>query len=161
MANYGGKTPSSNAYQKVFNFGNELTWNYSTTSGQLLLKPINPKATVYINGDLFVGGSINNPSDFNLKDNIEEMSLSLADSLMNLVPKKYTYKDDKKQKMHFGLIAQDVEKHIPQLVNTISTNINEEEITIKSINYLELIPILLLKIKDLQCQIDTINDKTK
>jgi hypothetical protein len=161
MANYGGKSPPLSAYQKFFNYENVSTWNYSTTNGQLLLKPTNPKAAVYISGNLFVGGSINNPSDFNLKDNIEELSLSLTDSLMNLVPKSYTYKDDKKQKTHFGLIAQDVEKHIPELVNTVSTNINEEEITIKSINYLEMIPILLLKIKDLQRQIDTIANKSK
>ena len=76
MANYGGRAPPTSAYQKLFNFGSTSTWNYSTTNGDLLLKPINPKATVYITGDLFVGGTINNPSDFNLKDNIEDLSLN-------------------------------------------------------------------------------------
>ena len=154
MANYGGKQPNQSTYQKLFQYGSESTWNYSTTNGQLLLTPINPKATVYIKSDLFVGGTINNPSDFHLKDNIEELALSLTDNLMNLVPKKYTYKDDNKGKMHYGFIAQEVEEHFPTLVNTVSTKINEDEISIKSVNYLEMVPLLLLKIKDLQRQID-------
>jgi len=156
MANYGGKSPPLSAWQKEFSYGTPTTWNYSTTNGQLLLKPINPKATVYIAGDLFVGGTINNPSDFNLKDNIEELCLSLTDNLMKLVPKKYSYKDDKKQKIHYGFIAQEVEEHFPALVNTVSTTINDDEVTIKSVNYLEMVPLLLLKIKDLQKQIDSL-----
>jgi len=156
MANYGGKSPPLSAWQKEFSYGSPSTWNYSTTNGQLLLKPINPKATVYIAGDLFVGGTINNPSDFHLKDNIEELSLSLTDNLMNLVPKKYTYKDDKKHKIRYGFIAQEVEELFPALVNTVSTSVNDEEISIKSVNYLEMVPLLLLKIKDLQKQIDSL-----
>jgi hypothetical protein len=156
MANYGGKSPPLSAYQKEFTYGNETTWNYSTTNGQLLLKPINPKATVYIAGDLFVSGSINNPSDFNLKGNIEELALNLTGNLMNLVPKKYTYKDDEKQRIHYGFIAQEVELEFPSLVNTVSTTINDEEISVKSVNYLEMIPLLLLKVKDLQNQLDSI-----
>lgn len=159
MANYGGKSPPLSAWQKNFVYGNQNTWNYSTTNGQLLLKPINPKATVYIEGDLFVGGTITNPSDFYLKDNIEELSLSLTENLMNLVPKKYVYKDDEKQKLHYGFIAQEVEEHLPSLVKTVSTTVNETEITIKSVNYLEMVPLLLLKIKDLQQQIDSLNNK--
>jgi hypothetical protein len=156
MANYGGKSPPLSAWQKEFSYGNQNTWNYSTTNGQILLKPINPKATVYIAGDLFVGGTINNPSDFYLKDNIEELSLSLSDSLMNLVPKKYVYKDDEKHKIHYGFVAQEVEEHFPNLVNTVSTTVNDTEISIKSVNYLEMVPLLLLKIKDLQKQIDSL-----
>jgi hypothetical protein len=159
MANYGGKQPSLSAYQKFFNYGSEPTWNYSTTNGQLLLKPSNTKATVYIAGDLFVGGSINNPSDIHLKDNIEELSLSLTENIMNLSPKKYTYKDDEKQKQHYGLIAQEVEEHFPNLVNTITTQVAEDEITIKTVNYLEMIPLLIAKIKDLQHQVDLLNTK--
>lgn len=163
MANYGGRQGPTSAYQKYFTYANDYTWTYSTTNGQTLLKPVNSKATVYISGDLFVGGSINNPSDFNFKDNIEELRLSLTDNLMNLVPKKYTYKDDEKQKLHYGFIAQEVEEHLPSLVNTISTSVNDMEISIKSVNYLEMIPLLLLKIKDLQRQVDSlvaIIDKT-
>jgi hypothetical protein len=156
QANYGGRQGPTSAFQKYFNYGYTYTWNYSTTNGQLLLQPVNSAATVYIKGDLFVGGTINNPSDFYLKDNIEELCLTLTDNLMNLVPKKYTYKDDQKQKLHYGFIAQEVEEHFPALVNTVSTTVNDEEVTIKSVNYLEMVPLLLLKTKDLQKQIDSL-----
>ena len=78
---------------------------------------------------------------------------------MILNPVKYNYKDDENQKVHFGFIAQDVEKQFPNLVNTVSTNIDDTEVSFKSVNYLEMIPILLLKIKDLQNQIDLLNNK--
>ena len=160
QANYGGKQPNSSTYIKTFNLGQAAqSWNYVTNNNMLTLIPSNPKATVYISGNLFVGGSINNPSDINLKDNIENLSLSLNEKLLGLNPVKYTYKDDTNKKQHFGFIAQEVENQFPNLVNTISTNIDDTEVSFKSVNYLELIPVLLLKIKDLQNQIDLLNNK--
>lgn len=161
QSNYGGKQPDQSAYIKRFEIDRtNYTWNYATVNNQLLLTPTNKKATVYINGNLFVGGTITNPSDINLKDNIENLSLSLtlSEKIMSLNPVKYNYKDDEK-KEHFGLIAQDVEKLFPNLVNTISTPIGEEDVSFKTVNYLEIIPLLLLKIKDLQNQIDSLNKK--
>jgi len=160
QSNYGGKQANSSAYIKSFNIGSSPnTWIYSMNNNQLILTPTNQTATVYIKGDLFVGGSINNPSDLQLKDNIADLSLSLSDNLMLLNPVKYNYKDDAKQKEHFGFIAQDVEKLFPNLVTTISVPMSDDEVSIKSVNYLEMVPILLLKIKDLQNQIDALNNK--
>jgi hypothetical protein len=159
-SNYGGRQPNASAYIKSFNTGQSFSnWNYASNNNMLTLIPSNPNATVYITGDLFVGGSINNPSDIQLKDNIENLSLSLSEKIMILNPVKYNYKDDENQKVHFGFIAQDVEKQFPNLVNTVSTNIDDTEVSFKSVNYLEMIPILLLKIKDLQNQIDLLNNK--
>jgi filamentous hemagglutinin family protein len=160
QSNYGGKQANQSSYIKNFNIGSSpITWYYSTNNNQLILSPTNSSATVYIKGDLFVGGSINNPSDLQLKDNIEDLSLSLTDNLLLLNPVKYNYKDDAKQKEHFGFIAQDVEKLFPNLVNTVSATIGDDDVSIKSVNYLEMVPLLLLKIKDLQNQIDTLNNK--
>ena len=97
-----------------------------------------------------ISGIIVAPSDFKLKDNIEDLHLSFNDKIMNLSPKQYTYKSDKEQNVHYGFIAQELEQEFPHLVKEISSN-NQK---VKTINYLELIPILLLKIKDLQLQID-------
>lgn len=163
-SNYGGKQANQSAYIKNFNVGSTTnTWSYTTINNQLILTPIKSSAQVYIKGDLFVGGSINNPSDLKLKDNIENLSLSLTDNLMLLNPVKYNYIDDEKLKDHFGFIAQDVEKLFPNLVNTVSAPIGDEAIndviSIKSVNYLEMVPLLVLKIKDLQNQIDALNKK--
>uniref|UniRef100_A0A6C0JYU5 Peptidase S74 domain-containing protein n=1 Tax=viral metagenome TaxID=1070528 RepID=A0A6C0JYU5_9ZZZZ len=160
QSNYGGKQANQSSYIKKFNIGSSpITWYYSTNNNQLILSPTNSSATVYIKGDLFVGGSINNPSDLQLKDNIEDLSLSLTDNLLLLNPVKYNYKDDAKQKEHYGFIAQDVEKLFPNLVNTVSATIGDDDVSIKSVNYLEMVPLLLLKIKDLQNQIDALNNK--
>jgi hypothetical protein len=159
-SNYGGKQANQSAYVKTFNIGSSPnSWTYSINNNQIILSPTNPSATVYITGDLFVGGSINNPSDIHLKDNVENLSLNLSDNLLLLNPVKYNYKDDAKHKEHFGFIAQEVEKLFPNLVNTVSAPVGDDEVTVKSVNYLEMVPILLLKIKDLQNQIDALNNK--
>ena len=126
---------------------------------------------VYVNGNVRVDGNITasgvitpnviTPSDLYLKDNIETLSLSsgIIEDLMKIEPIQFSYKDDKNKKLHFGFIAQEVEQYFPNLVNTISTSMNDEEITLKSLNCLEIVPLLLLKIKDLQEQIDLLKNK--
>jgi hypothetical protein len=162
----GGRQPPLTSYVKSFYGGsNASLWTFTTytdPSGgrQQVLTPSNNKSSVYIVKDLIVGGSINNPSDAKLKKNVEDLPLNLSDKLMDLNPKQYTYIADEEQKLHYGLIAQDVEVLFPNLVSEITTATsdekNGEEIinTIKTINYLELVPVLLLKIQDMQKQID-------
>jgi hypothetical protein len=190
--NYGEKSLPLSSYQKTFQYGNTVTWNYSTSSAtglnQIFLKPVNNNAVVNINNKLFVGGTTSDAtikvymngnlrvdgnitasglitqnvltiSDKYLKDNIENLSDFLIEDLMKLEPVQFSYKDDKNKKLHYGFIAQEVELYFPNLVNTINANINEEEVTIKSLNSLELVPLLLIKIKDLQHQLDLLKNK--
>jgi hypothetical protein len=139
------------------------TWKYKKISGtnDFTLYPIKYDKTlnVIIPHDLTVYGTIYGtlyvPSDLMLKNNVENLSIdtTLIQKLMELKPKKYTYKGDKEQKEHVGFIAQDVSELFPNLVgNIVGTDI-------KTVNYIEFIPILLLKIKDLQAQIDILNNK--
>jgi hypothetical protein len=190
--NYGEKSLPLSSFQKIFQYGNTVTWNYSTSSAtglnQIFLNPVNNDAVVNINNKLFVGGTtsdatikvymngnlrvdgnitasglitqnVSTISDKYLKENIENLSDFLIEDLMKLEPVQFNYKDDKNKKLHYGLIAQEVELYFPNLVNTITANINEEEITIKSLNSLEFIPLLLIKIKDLQNQLDLLKNK--
>jgi hypothetical protein len=193
LPNYGEKSAPLTAYQKTFQYGNTVTWNYSTSSAtglnQIFLKPVNNSAVVNVNNKLFVGGTtsdatikvylnsnlrvdgnktasglisqnVSTISDKYLKENIENLSDFLKEDLMKLEPVQFNYKDDKNEKLHYGFIAQEVELYFPNLVNTITANINEEELTIKSLNSLELIPLLLIKIKDLQHQLDLLKNRT-
>jgi len=166
----GGRQPPLTSFVKSFYGGptsNLWTFtNYTDPSGgrQQVLTPSYSKSSVYIVKDLIVGGSINNPSDAKLKKNVEDLPLKLSDKLMDLTPKQYTYIADEEQKLHYGLIAQDVEVLFPNLVSEITAPVTGEENsdengeetiqTIKTINYLELVPLLLLKIQDMQKQID-------
>jgi hypothetical protein len=53
-------------------------------------------------------------------------------------------------KKRYGLIAQEVEELYPELVNTNETD------GMKSMNYIELIPLLLEQIKDLKKSVEQI-----
>ena len=118
--------------------------------------------SVYLPKDLYVAGTIYGtvvaPSDISIKENICDLSLEVEfNKLLELQPKQYTYKDDMEHKIHYGLIAQDVEKIYPNLIYSIKdekSSSSNEPIILKSINYVELVPLLLLKIQDLQKQID-------
>jgi hypothetical protein len=151
------RKPYTNAIVRSYNDGEPINpWTYSFSVGNIpVLVPSIKKSNVNIFKDLIVDGTITanayfTSSDFNLKSNIEDLDFSFNDKIMNLLPKQYTYKSDKEQTPHYGFIAQELEEEFPELVKEISSN-NQK---VKTINYPELIPILLFKIKDLQSQID-------
>lgn len=154
---FSGKQPNYTAYVKTFSLSpisTNTTWTNTTLNNQSVLTPANATTSVYIKKDLIVGGSINNPSDFKLKENIEELNLSLCNDLLKLEPKQYTYKADIDNKIRYGLIAQELETFFPNLVTNVVIEEGGKIEEHKVVNYIELIPILIVKIKDLQNQID-------
>tara|TARA_B000000477_G_C5988568_1_gene183846 strand:+ start:117 stop:518 length:402 start_codon:yes stop_codon:yes gene_type:complete len=88
-------------------------------------------------------------SDIRLKSDICDLNKDDLDKLNKLVPKSYKFKNDNKK--HFGFIAQDLEKQFPHLVSTDNEGM-------KSVNYLEIIPLLLFKINDLERKLDEIKN---
>jgi hypothetical protein len=117
--------------------------------------------SVYIPKDLYVAGTIYGTvvaaSDISIKENISDLSLKVEfNKLLELHPKQYTYKDDVDHKIHYGLIAQEVEQLYPDLVYSIQSDSDYDSTSdiLKSVNYVEMIPLLLLKIQDLQKQVD-------
>ena len=112
---------------------------------------------MFVSGTIY--GTVVAPSDISIKENIRDLSLEVDfNKLLELRPKQYTYKDDIEHKIHYGLVAQDVEKIYPNLIYSIknedSSSLSNEPTILKSINYVELVPLLLLKVQDLQKQID-------
>ena len=91
-------------------------------------------------------------SDVRLKNNINDLTEHDLDKLNNLVPKSYNLKNSKG--IHFGFIAQDVEKEFPNLVSKDSDGM-------KSVNYLEMVPILLHKINNLEKKVEELTKKTR
>ena len=152
-ANYGGRVNDNQQYIKQFFISSTglVTWVYNTLSNGLVVQtPASTTTPVLINNDLIVTGSIYNSSDERLKKNIVKINEDKLDALFILNPIHYSYKNDKKCKTHFGLIAQDVEKSFPELVE--NNNISGY----KSVNYQELIPIMIAKMKIMQDEIDEI-----
>lgn len=112
------------------------------------LSPTNPNYVVSCNYlEVLIAANI--ASDVRIKDNIEDISNTDVDNLVNLKGKQYTLIHDSANNKHFGYIAQEVEPIYPNLVFTNSKQM-------KSINYIELIPLLVEKINRLELEIQKI-----
>lgn len=149
VSNYGGKQPDNSQGIKQFveSPTGQASWIYKRLpSGLQVQTPANRSTPVYINSDLYVNGSIYNPSDVSLKKEIQTVNREKVDNLMNLNPVSFKFKDDVKSKEHYGFIAQDIEKLYPELVKN-------SEMGYKTVNYIELIPILISKIQDMDKEI--------
>ena len=85
-------------------------------------------------------------SDLQLKKNIENLNYSLSD-IIKLRPVNFNWKDDKSSNKNIGLIAQETEKIIPEVVTT-------SNIGYKNINYNFLIPILINSVKELKNEVE-------
>jgi hypothetical protein len=167
VANYGGRQPDNYQNIKQFWVSDEYTvpWVYkklSTTSNTSVITPSNTLNSLYIstsltvNKNLTVNGTFSNPSDKNLKSNINSLDTNKTDNLLKLNPVTYNYNNDSEQKQHFGLVAQEIEEFYPELV---SNDFFYKDNFYKTVNYIELIPIMLSKIKNMQNEIDELKKK--
>jgi hypothetical protein len=157
-ANYNGKQPNNTAYIKNFTYGVPANlWkvmDYIKPNGmkETVITPSSTKfESLYIPGNLFVDGSIINPSDANLKKNINLLNVEITEKLMKLKPSSFEFKDDPVSQIHYGFLAGEFENEYPELVHTKP---DQKYHKIKSINYLEIIPLLVHKIQKMQEEID-------
>ena len=158
-SNYGGKQPNNTSYIKQFSISTTgyASWVYKIINGTKYITPVT-NDDVYIPKDLFVVGIINNPSDVSLKENISDLKNDFYNNILKIVPKKYNFINDENKKEHYGIIAQELEEVFPKLVTNVVIEDSENNINeIKSVNYLELIPIMIAKMKDMQNEIDELN----
>ena len=150
--NYSGRQGDNtqNIKQFVTSAVGIVNWVYKTITGTStkVITPYDQTKTVMIPKDLLVLGSINNPSDITLKDNIEQINI---DDFNKLNPVSFTFKDDEQHKKHYGFIAQELETVYPELVT-------DTELGFKFVNYIELIPILLSQMKNMQVEIDKLKE---
>ena len=86
-------------------------------------------------------------SDKNLKNNIIDIPEDKKNSLLDLNPTQFTFKSDTKKNIHYGFIAQDLENVYPELVK-------DSEKGYRKVNYIELIPLIISKMKEMQNEID-------
>ena len=114
--------------------------------------------TLLTNKDVFTSGFMFSDlgffvtSDSKFKSNIKSLSDNKTehlDKIKKLIPKSYNFKGQKDSS--FGLIAQEVEKIYPSLVTT-------KEDGTKSVNYTELIPLLLLQSNEMERKIEELKN---
>ena len=155
------RQPNKSSYVKLFpeTISGVVTWIYKTISG---IKYITPSTinSVYLPADLVVMGTITNPSDIKLKQNINDLSNDFCDNILKIAPKKYNFTNDVNKKEHYGIIAQELESLFPELViNSEMDILNNDVVKIKTVNYLELIPIMIVKMKIMQNEIDELKTR--
>ncbi|HPF41220.1 MAG TPA: tail fiber domain-containing protein [Phycisphaerae bacterium] len=103
-----------------------------------------PRFTVQSDGDVIVPGEISINSDIRLKRDIQSIPNAL-DLVRRIDGRTYLWREGvgRDDRRHYGLIAQQVEGVIPELVR-------ESEAGVKSVNYQAMVPVLVEAMKDLQ-----------
>ncbi len=159
-ANYNGRQPNNTAYIKNFVPGTPTSlWKTIVYNNENVITPSSSKTdNLYIPGDLTVDGTITNPSDLYLKDNIENLSEDMTKNIMKIRPTQFVFKSDIMKKLHYGFIAQEFEEHFPELV---VSKVDKNVANLKAINYLEMIPLLVHQMQQMQKEIDDLKEQVK
>jgi hypothetical protein len=121
-------------------------------SGNLGIGTANPTSRLHIQGDALITGvttstDFNSASDIRLKENIKPIENPI-DKILNITGVSFDWKETGKSSM--GVIAQDIEKVLPELVNGEET---------KTVNYNGLIGLLIEVVKEQQNQINILKEK--
>ena len=126
----------------------------------------------YFDGFVYVTGAVITPSmltdsDYRLKENIKSFSSKSLDDIMDMNVVTYNYKQIEINtgdsvpsykfepdspiltKTHYGLIAQELKEIYPELVY-------EDGNGYLSVNYVELVPILIKSIQELKTELDDV-----
>uniref|UniRef100_A0A6C0ICX0 Peptidase S74 domain-containing protein n=1 Tax=viral metagenome TaxID=1070528 RepID=A0A6C0ICX0_9ZZZZ len=155
VTNYSGRQPdnSQGIKQFVTSITNQVSWIYKRllNSNLTYITTADQSKTIYIPKDLIVVGSIFNPSDEKLKNNIIKLNDFDIENITKLKPVTFSYNNDTGNQLHYGFIAQDVEEIFPALVS--------DNTGYKSINYIEFIPIMLYKMQQMQDELDELKQK--
>ncbi len=120
------------------NGGNLSISSYATGSDTTML-------TIDNTGNATLTGNLTLNSDARLKQNIQDIANALA-MLSELAGKTYEWKENmgRDTNVHYGLLAQDVEQVIPELV--------VERDGIKSVDYVGVVPVLINAVNELSEQ---------
>lgn len=119
---------------------------------------------LYINGSIYASSGWYS-SDMKFKENISSIEsplnkiLNIQGVSFNWKTKEYKEKEFPEGK-HYGVIAQDIEKVLPEVVKTVKVKLNDKELEEeeKSVAYFELIPILIEAIKEQAQKIERLKE---
>ena len=161
---------SSNTLLGQYNFFDQVNLNGSTygvtqsyTNNTNLLatcsfvksqfvNDISFNSNISVAGNLTVSGNVtatsfNATSDRRIKNNILSIDREVID---NILPRKYI--NLLTGKVEFGLIADEIQEIYPQIVNG-----NKDSLEFQSVNYIQLIPLLIKEVKDLKNKFKQLN----
>ena len=112
---------------------------------------LDDQGNMRLSGDLVVFDQLA-ASDKNLKTNIKPIPSDISlTKILNLQGVEYNWKDRTDKETKLGLIAQEVQEHVPEAIKMSQTLNDETEFL--SVNYLAIIPLLIESIKEQNKQI--------
>lgn len=135
----------------VANLGASISFTGSLSIGYST--PQAPAFTVDVNGDVRATGNFIAQSDDRYKDDIctIDQGLDLVKQMRGV-----SYVKHNSNQKHMGLLAQEIETILPELVTSHKGTDFEDE---RSVNYLGVIPVLIQAIKEQQAQIDSLSER--
>lgn len=169
--NYGGYFQAINASRNYAGYFVSDCNSCGTTQnyGVYASVPDTCGIAIYANGRFEQTGTSTKASDIRFKTNIGPITGAL-DIIDQLQPRTFTFNTSYPLSfpggLQFGLIAQEVEPVLPEIVydNTFPAqydtlgNMITDTVQYKSINYLALVPINMQAIKELKAETDSLKD---
>ena len=102
----------------------------------------------YFQGNVYVTGTVTQGSDARLKQGISKLGYGLSE-VLRLRPVTWRWTDHPERGQQLGLVAQEVELVLPELVST-----TKDAEQMKRLNYVGLLPVLVNAIQEQQQQLD-------
>ena len=125
-----GYDTSANGYNTYLN-GKNVYIRYGTSrtigmilnsSGNVGIGTASPTSKLHVSGDILSTGAMTFYSMRKLKNVVDERGLSLSE-LSTIKPTRYTWKDGRDNRLHFGGIADDIQQVLPEVVYKTSDGI--------------------------------------
>jgi hypothetical protein len=116
---------------------------------------IDTSGNALFDGDV-VAYSTTIASDERLKENVKDLNYGLKD-VLNIRPVSFDWKDKRNGQHDIGVIAQEIEKIIPEVVVEVDT-LNSED-THKTVDYAKLTSVLIKAVQEQQQQINELKEK--
>lgn len=167
-----------NVHSGVSNIGMEI----NAETAAILNGNLTTNGELTVNGNIEYSGDLNQVSDRKLKENIAPLKNALG-TIMQLAPKTYNFRGDEEYDgmklspgLHFGLIAQEVESVFPSLIknntyiysetvaddygpDSFHGKVAERTIDYKTLNYMELVPVLIKAVQEQQEEIEALKNE--
>lgn len=116
-------------------------------------KTIHIRDDLYVNGTITASNNITAYSDVSLKENIEEIPEALQ-KVEQIRGVTFTRNDEDSDRRHTGVIAQEIEQVLPEVVDT-------DDDGLKSVAYGNITGLLIEAIKELKQEVDDLKAQLK
>ena len=155
----GNANASGSVYATTVGGGSNTKVIYSTSHHRYFVGSSTEEMRLESDGDLHVEGDVTaystTVSDIRLKDNVETIDNAL-DKVCKLRGVEYTWnRGSRKDTKDLGVIAQEVEKVLPEIVKEKKMPlIDDSDTKYKSVDYEKITAVLVEAVKEQQAQID-------